>query len=122
MTVGPIHRHLHRLGDGTSARPTADEIDRRLHAERTASDRSRHPFVASMGELPAGEIVAVTTWGERAYLMRGDRLLAWSPEGYSDRRRRPKDKAVRVLTPPSTVQAIRAGYVPDIHPSAVGIG
>jgi hypothetical protein len=66
-------------------------------------------------------IVAVAAWGERAYLVRGESLLAWSPGGYGEQRQRPRGEAVRVLTPKSTVATIRAGYVPEIHPSAVDL-
>ncbi len=108
----------HPDGD-KSARPTAQEIDDRLHAERVAPDRSKRSFEAAVDGLPDGVFVAVPAWGERAYLVLGDYLLAWSPGGYCERRRRPKGEEVRVLTPPSTVKAIRAGYAPEIHPSAV---
>ena len=104
--------------DGMSARPTADEIDDRLHAERLAPDRSKRSFMAALDELPDGVFVAVAAWGEHAYLVWGDYLLAWSPGGYGERRRRPKGEEVSVLTPKSTVETIRAGYVPEIHPSA----
>ena len=77
--------------------------------------------MAALDELPDGVFVTVAAWGEQAYLVWGDRLLAWSPGGYGERRRRPKGEEVKVLTPPSTVKAIRAGYVPQIHPSAVGV-
>ena len=56
---------------GTSARPTAQEIDDRLHAERVAPDRSRRSFVAALDGLPDGVFVAVPAWGGRAYLVRG---------------------------------------------------
>jgi hypothetical protein len=105
-------------GDGRSSRPTADEIDRRLHAERLAPDRSQRSFLAALDELPDGVFVNAAAWGEQAYLVWGDRLLAWTPGGYGERRRRPKREGVKVLTPPSTVAAIRAGYVPEVHPSA----
>ena len=108
-------------GDSGWSRPTAAEIDSRLHTERLAPDRSKRSFVAALDELPDGVFVAVAPWGEQAYLVRGDRLLAWSPGGYGERRRRPKGEEVKVLTPPSTVGAIRAGYVPEIHPSAVAL-
>jgi hypothetical protein len=111
-------RAAHPDGD-KSARPTAQEIDDRLHAERVAPDRSKRSFEAVLDGLPDGVFVAVPAWGERAYLVLGDYLLAWSPGGYSERRRRPKGEEVRVLTPPSTVKAIRAGYAPEIHPSAI---
>jgi hypothetical protein len=103
-------------------RPTAMMIDDRLHSERLASDRSersKRSFVAALDELPDGVFVTVAAWGEQAYLVRGDRLLSWSPGGYCERRLRPKGDEVRVLTPESTVRALRAGYAPEIHPSAV---
>ena len=56
--------------------------------------------------------------GTGAYLVRGRRLLAWSAGGYTGRIARPAGVRVHVLTPESTVAAIRAGYAPDIHPSA----
>ncbi len=77
--------------ESRSSRPTADEIDDRLHAQRIASDRSKHSFVAALDELPDGVFVTVPAWGEQSFLVRGDRLLAWSPGGYGERRPRPKD-------------------------------
>jgi hypothetical protein len=111
-------RKVHADG-GKSARPTAQEIDDCLHAERVAADRSRRSFVAALDGLSDSLFVTVAAWGERAYLVRGDYLLAWSPGRYVERRRRPKGEEVRVLTPPSTVEAIRAGYVTEVHPSAL---
>ncbi len=108
-------------GDGGSPRPTATLIDDRLHAERIASDHSKRSFRGSLDELPDGVFVTVAAWGEQAYLVWGDHLLAWSPAGYGERRRRPKGEEVMVLTPKSTVGAIRAGYVPAIHPSAADV-
>jgi hypothetical protein len=103
-----------------SARPTAQEIDDRLHAERVAPDRQR-TFEAALDGLPDGVFVNLPAWGQEAYLVRGDNLLAWSPGGYRKRRRRPQGEEVRVMTPPSTVKAIRAGYVPDLHSSALAL-
>jgi hypothetical protein len=104
---------------GRSARPTAQEIDDRLHAERVAPDRSKRNFEAALDGLPDGVFVAMPAWGEEAYLVLGDSLLAWTPGGYRERRRRPQGEEVQVLTLPSTVKAIRAGYLPEVHPSAV---
>jgi hypothetical protein len=42
----------------------------------------------------------------------------WSPGGYGERRPRPGGERVSVLTPASTVNVIRAGYVLEVHPSA----
>src|SRR6266545_257758 len=98
----------------TSGRPTAQEIDNLLHAERVASDRSNRSFEAVLDGLPDGVFVAVPAWGERAYLVLGDYLLAWSPGVFCKMRRPPRGAEVNVLTPPSTVAAIRAGYVPEV--------
>ena len=107
--------------DGGASRPTADAIDCRLHTERVTADRSKRSYSAKRDELPDGVFVSVAAWGEQAFLVWGGHLLAWSPGGYGARRRRPRSEQVQVLTPPSTVAAIRAGYVPDIHPSAVAV-
>lgn len=108
-------------GDGTSARPTAAAIDDQLHAERIASDLSKRSSTAALDELPDGVIVTLSSGEDQAYLVRGGYLLAWSPRGYRDRRRRPKGAEANVLTPPSTVGAIKAGYAPAIHTSAVAL-
>ncbi|OWK34756.1 hypothetical protein [Fimbriiglobus ruber] len=105
--------------DDEAPRRTAGMIDDRLHAERLTSDRTKRSYRENLDELPDGVFVTVLKWGEQAYLVYGDRLLAWSPGGYGERRRRPKGEEANVLTPKSTVETIRAGYVPEIHPSAV---
>jgi hypothetical protein len=99
-------------------RPSADEIDNRLHAERLTADRSKRWFTAGLDRLPNGVFVAADEWGEQAYLVWGDYLLEWSPGGYRERLSRPKGIRVQVLTPKSTVGAVRAGYIPEIHASA----
>jgi len=98
--------------------PTADVIDRRLHAERVGPDRSKRCFTAGLGDLPDGVFVRHPAWGDAAHLVRGDWLLPWSAGGYTGRLARPADLEVAVLTPESTVGVIRAGYAPDVHPSA----
>ena len=104
--------------DGGSQRPSADEIDNRLHVERVGPGRSKRTFVECLDEMPDGVFVIVERWGEQAYLVWGDHLLAWSPGGYRERRGRPRGEQITVLTPKSTVGTIRAGYVPEVHPSA----
>ena len=96
----------------------AGMIDDWLHSERVGSGRSKQTFTANLDELPDG--VFVTSGGANggAHLVLGDKLLAWSPGGYTGRRSRPGGVDVAVLTPRSTVAAIRAGYEPQIHPSA----
>ncbi len=126
VSPGTLPRLLQRLGtvhpgDGTSASPTVAAIDDQRHTERIASDRSKRSHTAVLDELPDGVIVTLSSGEDRAYLVRGGYLLAWSPRGYRERRRRPKGAEANVLTPPSTVWAIKAGYVPAIHTSAVAL-
>jgi hypothetical protein len=111
-----------RKAPGAARRPTAAEIDNRLHAERLAPGRSKRTYAAALDELPDGVFVTVPAWGEQAYLVWGDHLRAWSPGGYGKRRPRPRGVSVRVLTPPSTVAAIGAGYVPEVLPGVAVSG
>ncbi len=94
----------------------ADDMDRALHAERLdAATRSKRTHPASLASLPDGSMFAD---GDAAWLVLGDRLLRWTPFGYVQRRERPRRATVAVLTPTSTVEVIRAGYRPDLHPTA----
>src|SRR3989442_13009167 len=55
-----------------------------------------------------------------AWAVRGKSLLRWTPAGYRERRRRPGGIEVSVLTPPSIVAVLAAGYRPQWHPSGAG--
>ena len=103
---------------GDSPRPTADEIDNRLHAERVTANRSKRSFTTALDGLPDGVFVTMEAWRGEAYLVWGDSLFPWSSGGYGQPRPRPQGLSTVVLTPPSTVAAIRAGYIPEVHPSA----
>ena len=93
-------------------------MDAQLHAERIGPNRSKRVFTANIDELPDGVFVDLSATDGDVWLIRGEDLLAWSAGGYTGRRSRPRGKAVTVLTPRSTVAAIREGYVPEVHPSA----
>jgi hypothetical protein len=110
--------HVHPRDCGPQGRPTADTIDNRLHAERVAHDRSKRTLTLALDNLPDRVFVLLEKWGEQPWLVAGAQLLQWSAGGYKERRRRPKGTQVRVLTPPSTVRAIRADYLPEVHASA----
>ncbi|MGH6673615.1 MAG: hypothetical protein ACRECV_16810 [Xanthobacteraceae bacterium] len=98
------------------ARPKAARMDEALHRERLdgrAKRLHRYPIDA----LPDGVVIAV---GEGAFAIRGDALLRWTPAGYDGRSKRPSGTTVAVLTPPSVVAVLAAGYQPRWHPSADG--
>jgi len=98
-------------------KPSADEMDNVLHAERVGPDRSKGCFASALDQLPDGELVSRSDFPDSAWLVLGDHLWRWSPAGYCERSPRPKH-TVKVLTPKSTVAAIKAGYAPEIHRSA----
>jgi hypothetical protein len=108
-----------KRGLGSPRRPTAGEIDDRLHAERLNAVRSKQTFRAKLYELPDGVFVRHDDRGDDAYLLWRGRLFAWSAGGYVRSRPQPKRAEVEVLTPPSTVAAIRGGYMPEVHESAL---
>jgi hypothetical protein len=101
---------------GLPAPPTADEMDRRLHAERIGPQREKRGFVARLKDLPDGVFVEHDAGGgKKAYLVWNDSLLAWSAGGYEEPLARPRNAKVVVLTPASTVEVIREGYVPVVR-------
>ena len=84
----------------------ADSMDRVLHAERLDGRRKR-THCARLETLPDGTYVALDN---AAWVVWQDELLAWGDGGYTERRPRPKNDDVNVLTPPSIVALLRAGY------------
>jgi hypothetical protein len=101
----------------TGDRPKVEGMDRVLHDERTTPDRRprRHPM--SWDRLPPGTFVLVE--GGPA-LVGPDRLVPWEPAavGYGTPIARPAHGRVEVLTPPTTVALLAAGYRPELHPTS----
>lgn len=99
--------------------PGADAIDLQLHSERLDHrTRRRRLHEARLADLPDGTFVL---HDGRACLVRGARLLAWSPGGYTDGYARPVGAQATVITPPSLLSLLAAGWdplVPLCHPSA----
>jgi len=95
------------------ALPYAKDMDTRLHVERTG--RAEHR--AAWHTLPDGVFVA-TDSGPAVVV--GDRLAVWAHNDniYRDKLPRPTTGTATVLTPPSTVQILRAGYRVQIDDSA----
>jgi hypothetical protein len=106
-------------GNRHRTEPSAEKLDDRLHAERV-SGGEKVRFTADLDKLPDGVFVTLTEDDTAWLLWRGE-LLAWTPGGYRQRVPRPASARVSVLTPASTVEAIRAGYEPQVHPTG-GVG
>ncbi len=93
----------------------ASEIDAGLHHERLDGKQKRlHPLPVAVKELPDGAMIAAD---DDCFVVTSGKALRWSFDGY-----RHESNAlggiVRLLTPPSTLRAMRAGYLPQIDPSA----
>lgn len=103
---------------GGAAKLSADEVDRKLHGERLADNSAKRTFEANLRDLPRGAMVSRSADGaDGAWLVADDALYLWAPTGYSGRAALGSE-TVRVLTPRSTLGAIRAGYAVEIHGSA----
>jgi hypothetical protein len=85
-----------------------------LHRERLSRGKKRlYPLTVPLSELPDGAMVQE---GTQSHLIVQGRALTWSMAGYLG-----VQKAIwggMLLTPPSTLRALSAGYRPVLHPSA----
>jgi hypothetical protein len=112
VRLGEIWRELHPEQVG------ADAIDLQLHGERVVpGTRAQRHHEAVLDALPDGAFVVRA--GE-PWLVLGSHLLRWTPAGYDARRSRPRGTTATVITPPSLIAVLRAGWtslVPLLHPS-----
>ena len=112
LRFGSLWQELHPRQAGAGA------VDAQLHAERLSRDgRQRRLHDAELRDLPDGAFVLHD--GE-AWLVRGDALLRWTPDGYRGARDR-RDGRATLITPPSLVSVLRSGWsgaVPLFHPTA----
>ena len=92
----------------------AKEIDAVLHGERLERRKKRlHPLPMTMAQLPDG---AMVQRGEQSFLIVQGMALQWSMAGYGQADDKIGD--AMLLTPPSILRALAAGYRPVLHPSA----
>jgi hypothetical protein len=91
----------------------AKDMDDQLHRERTDASEHRLPWSA----LPDG---AFTVSDDGPAVVVGDHLALWDEQAYVYRRRlpRPVTGQAAVLTPPSTIAVLSAGYPAQIDLSA----
>jgi hypothetical protein len=92
---------------------TADEMDRILASQRRSRGGGKKTYASAMRGLPDGTFVFRDG---AAWLLHQGKLLRWTAGGYAGARD-PGAGSTEVLTPPATVAVLRAGYLPDVHPS-----
>jgi hypothetical protein len=106
---------------GQQPRLLASEINARLARERLVAGRGllrvadRRTWQSDFRELPVGSVVV---FDERARLVTTDNLLRFTSEGWTDPIDRPTSGHATVLTPPTSVAALRHGFEPTLHPTA----
>jgi hypothetical protein len=93
--------------------PSAPAMDLVLHGERldARGGKRRHAIEGSIANLPDGAMIA---GGDNAYVIKDGKAHLWSWDGYASSGA--PSKNVLLLTPPSTLRALRAGYDPLIRP------
>lgn len=97
---------------GTGKARAAD-IDAVFHRERMAHGRKRiHAIPGQLSELPDGAVIVASG---SAFTIAGRQAFRWTEQGYQALEE--ICHADGLLTPPSTVMALRAGYRPVLHPA-----
>jgi hypothetical protein len=92
----------------------ASDIDQALHRERLDGRNKRlHALPAPLAKLPDGAMVQAEA---KSYLIVRGQFRQWSFEGYQ--KTDTALKAAKLITPPSTIRALRAGYRAVLHDSA----
>jgi hypothetical protein len=100
--------------NGQVSMPKARDIDATLHSERLAGRCKRlHVLTSPTADLPDG---AMVLQDGVPHLILGRLARPWSLRGYGIPVT-PLDCA-QLVTPPSTIAVLRAGYGPQIHASA----
>jgi len=92
----------------------APAMDEMLHAERL-DDKAKRLHKCKLDTLPDGSVIVRAGV---AFAVRGKHLLPWTPSGYGPPVARPRGGDVDVLTPPSILAVLAAGYAPLWHPNA----
>jgi hypothetical protein len=105
---------------GSGSRAMADEMDailhsERLHAESASAERGKRTYHADIETLPGGSFIR---WQGAPHLVLAGWLLPWTFSGYGTPIERPAAGSVEVLTPPSIVAVLSAGFCPSLHPTA----
>jgi hypothetical protein len=101
-------------GNWLDAAPRAGEMDAVLHGERIGRGRLHPTHRLPADDLPDGTIVLL---GAVPHLLAAGAVRQWSFAGYGSPIPLP-GMTVDVVTPPSVVRTLAAGYRPVLHPSA----
>jgi hypothetical protein len=98
------------------AHARASDIDTVLHRERRVSGEDAGELCAT-AELPNGTMIE-RVGQEGAWLLHRGLFWRWTAHGYCDPQPQGGER-VRCITPAGTIAAMREGYSPEIHATAL---
>jgi hypothetical protein len=85
-------------------------IDEVIHRQRIDGDKKKVTHQLLSPDIPEGTFI---TLNGDPYIFSKQKLHRWTPFGYENTIALPEGSAVTLLTPPSIVNAFRAGYEPQ---------
>ena len=96
--------------------PSATQMNRQLHGERIVrGTHTRRVHAMPWRGLPEGVFVRAA---DGPAVVTDDHLTTWTRTGYGARLPRPRLGEAAVITPPSSVAALRAGYAVQLDDQA----
>lgn len=96
---------------GFDKRTSIQQIDAVLHGQRLTDDNLKITYKEKLGSLPDGVFVL---FKDHPHLLYKKQLYPWTPSGYEQPFIVNQAVKIPVLTPESTVNTIKMGYVPQI--------
>lgn len=105
-----------RKAAAVPAEDGAKDLDRRLHAERLIPGTHRRRLHhAKWPSLPTGVFVLEN---DNPAIVLDDAVVPWTPAGYGPARPRPTRGDAKVITPPTSIAALAAGYPVQVDQTA----
>ena len=92
------------------------EIDEIIQRERINQEGAKSTYKDNLGNLPEGSFIEY--FGKPYMIRHSNRVINWTPFGYTDSIQLLPATEVNVLTPKSIVNMLQSGYLPQIHESA----
>jgi hypothetical protein len=98
-------------GYGFTDNTSIQELDSILHKERIDKDKQKRTYQEEINLLPNGSFISIQG---QPYLVKDTHLHLWTPFGYERFIDRPESGKAVLITPPTIVNAFRAGYLPQM--------
>lgn len=98
-------------GYGFTDHTSIREFDSILHRERIDKDKQKRTHEEEINLLPNGSFISIQ---DQPYLVKDTHLHLWTSFGYEQFIDRPASGKAVLITPPTIVNAFRAGYLPQM--------